>query len=63
MFWGMSAFNISRGSVRDFNFQSNYFTLSGSPTIDTNYSSNTGTYGILLSYYFLATRGCNGSNN
>ena len=63
MFWGMSAFNLSRGTTRVFNFQSDYFAQSGSPTIDTNYSHNTGTYGVQLSYYFLATRGCNSSNN
>ena len=63
MFWGMSAFNISRGNTRIFNFQSNYYDLTGSPTIDTNYSTTTGIYGVLLSYFFLARRGCNSSNN
>ena len=59
MFWGISAVNMSRGTTRDFNFQSDYFNQGGGSNVNTNYSSNTGTYGVLLSYFFIATRDCN----
>ena len=59
MFWGMSGFNVSRGhSLRDFNLQTtNYNNLAN------NYSTNAGTYAIWMPHFFIATRGCNTSNN
>lgn len=49
---------MSRGNLRDFNFQSNYYQTSGN-TLDSNYSTNIGTFNLLLSYFFIATRSCN----
>jgi len=61
MFWGISAFNVSRGVARDFNFKSDYY--SGGGNVDTSYSTNIGTYDIRLDYFFIAVRGCNVTNN
>ena len=60
MFWGMAAFNVSRGVTRNFNFQSDYYSGGGNRA--TNYSTNIGLYGIQLAHFFIATRGCNMSS-
>lgn len=54
----MSGLNISRGSSRLFNYQTNYFLTSNNQ--DSNYTNNA--YSILLSYFFISTRGCNTSS-
>jgi hypothetical protein len=63
-FWGISSLNVSRGFSRGFNFQTNFFDLTGG-TVDTNYLAfaNSGTYQVILSHFFIATRGCNISAN
>ena len=44
MFWGISAFNVSRGTTRNFNLQTDYY--SGGNAQNHNYSTNIGTYGM-----------------
>lgn len=63
-FWGISTFNLSRGFTRGFSFQTNYFNISGA-NVDINYYNftNTGTYLIVLSHFFIATRNCNLTRN
>lgn len=63
MFWGMATLNVSRGSARDFNLQTNYFSLGGGSTLSNNYSSNSGTFAIVMNRFSIATRSCNTSNN
>lgn len=37
MFWGVNSFNLSRGFTRGFNFQTNYYDLTGN-SVDKNYA-------------------------
>jgi hypothetical protein len=62
MFWGMSAFNVSRGTTRDFNLNTVFYKTSGD-TLSTGYSTNTGTYNVRMAHFFIATRGCNITNS
>lgn len=57
MFWGVSAFNVSRGTTRNFNFQSDDYA-----NLNTNYSTNSGLYAIQMAHFFIATRKCNQSD-
>ena len=61
-FWGINGFNISRGNIRGFHFQSDFYDFSNN--LDNNYTSyvNHGTYAVSLDYFWIATRGCNISN-
>lgn len=59
MFWGINGFNFSRGYIRSFHFQSDFYDHSNN--LDNNYASyaNHGTYAVSLDYFWIARRGCN----
>ena len=56
-FWGINTFNVSRGSIRLFNFQSDYYKDSTKNRL-FNYLTNSGTYSLILAHFFIATRDC-----
>lgn len=63
MFWGITSFNMSRGFIHGFNFQNDYYSISGA-NLNTNYLTyvNQGTYEIILTHFYIATRDCNLTN-
>ena len=65
MFWGMTAFNVSRAFSRGFNLQTDYTTTTSPLNIDANYAaySNAGTYLVSMDYFFIATRNCDNSSH
>ena len=56
MFFGISSLNISRAVDRAFNFETTNYT-----NLDNNFVTNSGTYNIMVDYFWIARRGCNTS--
>lgn len=57
MFFGMSAFNLSRARDRKFVLDTDQRS-----NLNTNYDTNEGTYAVTIDFFMIAVRGCNASD-
>ncbi len=57
MFFGMSAFNLSRASNRRFSLDTTQYA-----NLNTNYATNQGTYAVTIDFFMIAVRVCNTSD-
>lgn len=53
----MSSFNISRAADRIYSFKTDVYS-----NLANSYTTNHGTYSILVDYFWISVRGCNSSH-